>query len=58
MKRLAAALVTALALAGSAGADVFKVVPNTTAGPVVAPERLRPERARNGVVLAHAARGT
>jgi murein DD-endopeptidase MepM/ murein hydrolase activator NlpD len=37
MKRLAAALLTALALAGSAGADVFKVVPNTTAGPVSLP---------------------
>ena len=37
MKRLAAALLTALALAGSAGADVFKVVPNSTAGPVSLP---------------------
>jgi murein DD-endopeptidase MepM/ murein hydrolase activator NlpD len=32
MKRLAAALVAALALAGSAGADVFKIVPNTSVG--------------------------
>ncbi len=42
MKRLAAALVTALALAGSAGADVFKVVPNTTTGPVAVPSAFAP----------------
>src|SRR3954454_21787165 len=42
MKRLAAALLTALALAGSAGADVFKVVPNTTAGPVSLPSAVAP----------------
>lgn len=42
MKRLAAALLTALALAGSAGADVFEVVPNGTAGPVSVPSALAP----------------
>ena len=31
MKKLAAAAVLALALAGSAGADTFRVVPNTPA---------------------------
>jgi Peptidase family M23/Transglycosylase SLT domain len=41
MKRLAAALLTALALAGSAGADVFKVVPNT-AEPAALPSALSP----------------
>ena len=42
MKRLAAVLVTALALAGSAGADVFKVVPNSPAGQVTLPSALTP----------------
>jgi murein DD-endopeptidase MepM/ murein hydrolase activator NlpD len=42
MKRLAAALVAALALAGSAGADVFKVVPNTSAEPASLPSALTP----------------
>jgi murein DD-endopeptidase MepM/ murein hydrolase activator NlpD len=37
MKRLAAAASLALALAGSAGADVFRVVPNTPIGPVALP---------------------
>jgi murein DD-endopeptidase MepM/ murein hydrolase activator NlpD len=36
MKRVAAALALSLVLAGSAGADVFKVVPTTTAGAPVA----------------------
>jgi murein DD-endopeptidase MepM/ murein hydrolase activator NlpD len=42
MKRLAAAFVVALALAGSAGADVFKVVPNTPAGQATLPSALAP----------------
>jgi len=42
MKRLAAAFVAALALAGSAGADVFKVVPNTPAGQATLPSALAP----------------
>jgi murein DD-endopeptidase MepM/ murein hydrolase activator NlpD len=37
MKQLAAALVVALALAGSAGADVFRVVPNTPSAQVALP---------------------
>jgi murein DD-endopeptidase MepM/ murein hydrolase activator NlpD len=36
MKRIAAAFVLALALAGSAGADIFRVVPTTPAGTPVA----------------------
>jgi murein DD-endopeptidase MepM/ murein hydrolase activator NlpD len=45
MKRLAAAVVLALALAGSAGADIFKVVPTTPApatGPVALPSAAVP----------------
>ncbi len=42
MKRLVAALLTALALAGSAGADVFKVVPDTPAAPASLPSPLAP----------------
>jgi len=42
MKRLAAVLLTALALAGSAGADVFEVVPNTSAAPTSLPSPLVP----------------
>ena len=37
MRRLAAAFSLALALAGSAGADVFRVVPNAPSGPVALP---------------------
>src|SRR5213596_1067635 len=37
MKQLAAAFVLALVLAGSAGADVFRVVPNTPTAPVALP---------------------
>jgi murein DD-endopeptidase MepM/ murein hydrolase activator NlpD len=45
MRRLAAALFTALALAGPAGADVFEIVPNTpTAGPAL-PSALAPNQA-------------
>jgi murein DD-endopeptidase MepM/ murein hydrolase activator NlpD len=42
MKRAAAVLVTALALTGSAGADVFKVVPNTVGAEVSLPSSLVP----------------
>jgi murein DD-endopeptidase MepM/ murein hydrolase activator NlpD len=45
MKRLAAVLFTALALAGSAGADVFKVVPNTPAADPSLPSPLVPNQA-------------
>jgi murein DD-endopeptidase MepM/ murein hydrolase activator NlpD len=42
MKRLAAAFVLALALAGSATADVFRVVPNAPSGSVALPSALVP----------------
>jgi murein DD-endopeptidase MepM/ murein hydrolase activator NlpD len=42
MKRVAAAAVLALALAGSAGADTFTVVPNTPGAPAALPSALTP----------------
>ena len=42
MKRLIAAAVLALALAGSAGADTFQVVPNAPTTPVALPSALTP----------------
>jgi len=42
MKRLAVAAVLALALAGSAGADTFRVVPNTPTVPAALPSALTP----------------
>jgi murein DD-endopeptidase MepM/ murein hydrolase activator NlpD len=42
MKKVAAAAVLALALAGSAGADTFTVVPNTPGAPVALPSAVTP----------------
>jgi murein DD-endopeptidase MepM/ murein hydrolase activator NlpD len=42
MKKLTAAAVLALALAGSAGADTFRVVPNTPGAPTALPSAVTP----------------
>ena len=44
MKRLAAAFITALALAGSAGADIFTIVPNGPTAPLAVPSPLVPNQ--------------